>query len=88
MKSEEGDTKAEEKTEAAVLDTEDPNYDSDDVDFEPEAILDCKIENGKRFYLVKWVGHSARSNSWEPKPFLYWAKKMIAEFHVNNPDKP
>ena len=32
-----------------------------------EDILDSKIENGKRYYLIKWFGYSEEYNSWEPR---------------------
>ena len=31
-----------------------------------DYIVDDKIENGQRFYLVKWSGYSHAENTWEP----------------------
>ncbi|CAG9797142.1 unnamed protein product [Chironomus riparius] len=32
-----------------------------------ENILGTKIKHGKKYFLIKWMGYSARDNSWEPE---------------------
>lgn len=39
--------------------------------FYVERILDKRTENGKTFYLIKWIGYdSPEDNSWEPEENL------------------
>ena len=40
-------------------------------EYECEAILDFKIMEGKRRYLIKWIGFPARFNTWEPLRNLF-----------------
>ena len=35
--------------------------------YEVEKILDSKLEDGQRKYLVKWTGYDHTENTWEPK---------------------
>ena len=35
-----------------------------------EKIIKMKIQKGKKYFLVKWVGFPASDNTWEPKEHL------------------
>jgi len=39
---------------------------TDNDEYVVEAIIDEKVENGERFYMVKWLGYSDEDNTWEP----------------------
>jgi hypothetical protein len=54
--------------------------------FEVESILNHKDENGKRFYLVKWMGYPLEDATWEPVENIatvtciedYWRIRTLA----------
>nr|CAB3266718.1 histone-lysine N-methyltransferase SUV39H2 [Phallusia mammillata] len=50
--------------------------------FEVEYIADFKVTNGKRHYLVKWVGWPKEANTWECVSNLN-CPKLIQEFHCD-----
>jgi hypothetical protein len=55
------------------------------VQYEVEAIVDKKKgARGKVFYLVKWTGFDAASNSWEPLSKLAAAQDAIAAYESRN----
>ena len=37
-----------------------------DTDYEVEAVLDERVDNRVKQYLVSWVGYGPADNSWEP----------------------
>lgn len=37
------------------------------VDYEVESVMGEKIENGARYFLIKWKGYNEEDNSWEPE---------------------
>jgi hypothetical protein len=47
--------------------------------YEVEKILDSKLEDGQRKYLVKWTGYDSTENTWEPKS-SFNSLKPIADF--------
>jgi len=50
-----------------TFDDDDSKHDDyEDDEYEVEEIVDHKIAKGHYFYLVKWIGYSASSNTWEP----------------------
>lgn len=60
-------------------------------DYEVEDIVDQKTEKGKKFYLVKWKGWAASSNTWEPESSLSCpdiVKKYLAKASTKSPEKP
>ena len=61
--------------------------DNEDLEYEVEALHDSKTEDGKRFYLVKWVGWPETAKTWEPEVYLRNATEKIAEFDQEFPDK-
>lgn len=58
------------------------------LEYEVEAIVDSKVKNGKRYYLVKWVGWPESDNTWEPEINLSNADDLITTFDTAFPDKP
>jgi len=61
-------------TQTTSTDSEDDDYDGER--FEIDQILSDKIENGRKMYLVSWVGYTSAENQWitadcfEDKNFL------------------
>lgn len=47
--------------------------------YEVEAILDTKIENGTKKFLVKWKNYPESTNSWEKESNCH-CPKMVAEY--------
>jgi hypothetical protein len=52
----------------------------DNETYDVEKILDRKIENRKKLYLIKWQGYPESSNTWEPLKNLQNIKNMVKEF--------
>ena len=48
-----------------------------------EKILDRKIENKKKLYLIKWDGYHNNKNTWEPLKNLKKVINMVKEFDRN-----
>ncbi|KAJ2783471.1 hypothetical protein H4R18_001680 [Coemansia javaensis] len=44
--------------------------DEDGTEYEVEAIVDDRIERGKREFLLKWKGYGHDANTWEPEEHL------------------
>ena len=59
-----------------------------EVEYEVEEILDSKLVRGKLQYLVKWKGYTDEHNSWEPETNVKHSKKLLTEFHKQNPSAP
>jgi hypothetical protein len=57
-------------------------------EFEPEDIVNTKIRDGQRFYLVKWFGKPSSENSWQRKEHLYYSQTLIEKFHAARGDEP
>jgi hypothetical protein len=59
-------------------------------EYEVEEILDSKWKgrgkNKKIWYLIKWVGYDAGSNSWEPVDNVGNAEEAIQDFHKKFPE--
>ncbi|XP_021968215.1 uncharacterized protein LOC110863264 isoform X1 [Folsomia candida] len=58
----------------------DPAETNDEGEFYVESIRDMKIENGKRYFLVKWSGYDEKDNSWEPEENMQGSQKLISEY--------
>ena len=58
------------------------------LEWEAEKIVDSKLEDGKRFYLVKWIGYKDFENTWEPEVHLRNSVKLITKFDKAFPNKP
>lgn len=50
-----------------------------------EKVLDKKVENGRTFYLIKWLNYSDEHNSWEPKKNLQICPELIEEYEEEHP---
>ena len=48
--------------------------------YEVEAILDDRLDNKKRFYLIKWRGYGSDQNSWEPERYIV-DPSLISEYN-------
>lgn len=60
-------------------------------EFEVEEIIDSKKaspRSKKIEYRVKWKGYPPSESTWEPAENVANSKKLIADFHRKNPDKP
>lgn len=53
---------------------------SNNFPFEVEKVLDDKLENGRRFYLIKWRGYDHSQNTWEPKSSFAFPHKILAGY--------
>jgi hypothetical protein len=42
------------------------DYQNKDDIYHVDYIVDDKVENGQRYYLIKWSGYSHKDNTWEP----------------------
>jgi hypothetical protein len=51
----------------------------EDDEYTIRGILSDRLSNGKKEYLVKWLGYSARHNSWVPES-LVTAKDLILKY--------
>ena len=58
------------------------NYGNNYVD----RIITRKYKGDKKYYLVKWVGHSLKDCSWEPASNLENIKSMVENFDNNYPN--
>ena len=59
------------------------NDSSEEISYEVEDILDKKIDNGKIFYKVKWLGYSLSESTWEPESNLGQAPDIVRSFEMN-----
>ncbi|RFU23844.1 hypothetical protein B7463_g12494, partial [Scytalidium lignicola] len=56
----------------------------DQEEYQVEAIVDSKLKDGKRHYLVKWAGYPKSENTWEPESHLTKVRAMIKQFRRDN----
>lgn len=71
----------------AKLETQVEAEDDEETEYEVEEVLDSRVSNGKLEYLIKWLGYTPESNSWEPLGHLNCPEKL-QQFHRQNPDRP
>ena len=60
----------------------DKNDDEKQEFFQVEKIHNHKIVKGQKFYLIKWVGYSAKENTWEPIEHLSNVVYMVDEYEL------
>ncbi|ENN77098.1 hypothetical protein D910_10208 [Dendroctonus ponderosae] len=60
--------------------------DSDDAEYEVEAVLDEKIVKGLRHYLIRWKGYTEESDTWEPESTLE-CKELIKAYKAKKNKK-
>ena len=48
----------------------------DDEEYDVKEILDCRITNGRKRYLVKWLGYDQSENTWELPSALHCPEKL------------
>lgn len=41
-----------------------------DVGYEVQKIMNARVEKGKKFFLIRWKGYSAKDDTWEPQASL------------------
>jgi len=64
----------------SITSTQSDHYGSTE-EFEVEAVLAEKTKNGKKFYLLSWVGYPEEKSTWEPEkniskePLQQWKQK-------------
>lgn len=56
-------------------------------EYDVEAIVDTKLKNGKRFYLVKWDGYPESEKTWEPEHHLRNVRHLIRRYLRDTPAK-
>ncbi len=57
-----------------------PDLEDDEGEWEVEEVKDTARLDGKRHYLVKWLGWPAEYNTWEPEEHLRNARSMVTSF--------
>jgi hypothetical protein len=48
--------------------------------YEVERILDAKMQNGKKYYLIKWQGWDVKTCTWEEEANVAHLKPLIRDF--------
>jgi hypothetical protein len=51
--------------------------------YEVEKILDTRVSNGKRQYLVLWKGYPRYDATWEPEENLEGSRRLVQDFERN-----
>jgi len=67
------------------------NEAQDDDEYEVEMIVDMRLTNGVKEYLVKWKGwENIQDRTWEPEESLSGSKKLVMDFEkeIGNKSKP
>lgn len=57
-----------------------PNEFLQEGEYNIEQVMDMKIENGKKLYLIKWDGFPHSQNTWEPVEHLTKVLYMVEQF--------
>ena len=57
-------------------------------EYEVEKILDSWFFRGKLEYLVCWKGYGAADNLWIPERDVSCPRRLVTEFHKQNPEAP
>ena len=56
--------------------------------YEVERILDSQVFCGRLEYLVCWKGYCTADDQWVPARGVSGARRLVAEFHKQNPEAP
>lgn len=70
-----------------IKESKDPEYDSEEDEYEVERIVKKVIQNGRAMYEIKWVGWSETDNTMEPEEHLTNCKEMLAKFETQWKEK-
>jgi hypothetical protein len=54
----------------------------DELEYEVEEILNHRMRNRKRWYLVKWKGYPMHESNWEPVENLEKAQDVLSKYHA------
>jgi hypothetical protein len=49
--------------------------------WEVERIKDERVTQGKRMFLIKWMGYPKSQNTWEPEENLVGVKELFEKFY-------
>ena len=55
--------------------------------YEVESIREKKIENGRAYYFIKWLGWPEETNTWEPIENLRDVWDMVDQYNKNLKEK-
>ena len=67
-------------------DTPEPVFVDGDVEYEVEAVVDCRKRGNQLQFLIKWKGYGPEENSWEPERNVH-AADLIQAFFRAHPQK-
>jgi hypothetical protein len=59
-----------------------------ELEYEVGGVLDSKVDRGRLFYLVDWVGYSPEERTWEPAENVEYTEDAVADFHRAHPQRP
>ena len=67
------------KGDTPLATSEDIQPENDPDVYDVEEILETKVRNGQRRYLIKWKGYPHSENTWEPKNHI--SRDLLKQFH-------
>jgi hypothetical protein len=56
-----------------------------ELEYEVRGVLDSKVDRGRLFYLVDWVGYGPEERTWEPAENVEHTEDAVADFHHAHP---
>jgi hypothetical protein len=57
-------------------------------EYEVERVLDSRLFRGRLEYLIRWKGYGAEEDQWRPAKDVSGARRLVMEFHKQNPEAP
>ena len=57
-------------------------------EYKVECLLESQIFRGKLEYLIRWKGYGIEEDEWRPSKDVKGVKRLISEFHRQNPKSP
>ena len=64
----------------SVENSKEQKGEGEEEELEVEDIMQEKVEQGQRLFLVKWKGHTKQASTWEPEEHLQNAQELLQRF--------